>query len=114
MAGASLGRDGPKPAMARGRRCGGIKHFMETSWTLTRHDEGPWDSNITPELKQTVIDGVAREAAGRSVDQLAQDENRVIVGLLKLRGLDSKDSAAAAKTGKPKPTTQRAPAGANA
>ena len=41
--------------------------------------------NITPELKQKVIDGVTRETAGRSVEQLAQDENRVIVGLLKLR-----------------------------
>jgi hypothetical protein len=41
--------------------------------------------NITIELKQTVIDGVVREAAGRSVEQLAQDENRVMVGLLKLR-----------------------------
>ena len=27
--------------------------------------------NITPELKQTVIDGVMREAAGRSVEELA-------------------------------------------
>jgi len=68
--------------------------------------------NITPELKQTVIDGVAREAAGRSVDQLAQDENRVIVGLLKLRGLDSK--AQAVKSDKPKAATQRAMVGANA
>jgi hypothetical protein len=41
--------------------------------------------NITPELKQTVIDGVLREAAGRSVDQLAHDENEVLIGLLRLR-----------------------------
>ena len=41
--------------------------------------------NITPELKQKVINGVMREAAGRSVDQLAQEENRVLIGLLKLR-----------------------------
>jgi hypothetical protein len=41
--------------------------------------------NITPELKQTVIDGVMREAGGRSVEQLAQAENEVLVGLLKLR-----------------------------
>ena len=31
--------------------------------------------DITPELKQTIIDGVMREAAERSVDQLAQEEN---------------------------------------
>jgi carnitine 3-dehydrogenase len=41
--------------------------------------------NITPELKQKVINGVMREAAGRAVDQLAQEENRVLIGLLKLR-----------------------------
>ena len=41
--------------------------------------------NITPELKQNVTNGVIREAAGRSVDQLAQEENRVLIGLLKLR-----------------------------
>ena len=41
--------------------------------------------NITPHLKQTIIDGVQREAAGRSVDQLAKKENEVIIGLLRLR-----------------------------
>jgi hypothetical protein len=41
--------------------------------------------NITPELKQTVVDGVMREAGGRSVEQLAQEENEVLMGLLKLR-----------------------------
>jgi carnitine 3-dehydrogenase len=94
---------------------GGINHFMEhlmdpmvKMWSVLGNPE------LTPALKQTISDGVVREAAGRSVDQLAQDENRVIIGLLKLREGDSKDSAAAAKSGKPKPTTQRALAGANA
>ena len=41
--------------------------------------------NITPNLKQTIIDGVLREAAGRSVAQLAKKENEVIIGLLRLR-----------------------------
>jgi len=41
--------------------------------------------NVTPELKQKIINGVMREAAGRSVDQLAQEENHVLIGLLKLR-----------------------------
>jgi hypothetical protein len=40
---------------------------------------------ITDELKQTIIDGVLAEAANRSVDQLAQEENVVLLGLLKLR-----------------------------
>jgi carnitine 3-dehydrogenase len=41
--------------------------------------------SITPELKQKVTNGVMREAAGRSVDQLARYENRVLIGFLKLR-----------------------------
>ena len=41
--------------------------------------------NITPELKQKVVDGVMREAGNRSVDELAQAENEVIIGLLRSR-----------------------------
>jgi hypothetical protein len=41
--------------------------------------------DVTPELKQTIVDGVLREAGNRSVDELAQDENEVIIGLLQLR-----------------------------
>src|SRR6266478_3097472 len=96
-----------------GGGAGGIKHFMEHLMDpLQGMMKALGTPNITPELKQTVIDGVAREASGRSVDQLAQDENRVIVGLLKLRGLDPK--AAAVKSDEPKAATQRAMVGANA
>src|SRR5712691_12492340 len=106
---------GPSLQWHLGGGPGGIGHFMEHLMDpLQGMMKVLGTPNITPELKQTVIDGVAREAAGRSVDQLAQDENRVIVGLLKLRGVDSKESAAAAKAGQPKPTTQRALVGANA
>src|SRR6202007_3007239 len=98
-----------------GGGAGGIKHFMEH---LMDPVQGMMKAlgtpNITPELKQTVMDGVAREAAGRSVDQLAQHENRVIVGLLKLRGVDSKAPAPPAKSDQPKPATRSAMAGANA
>ena len=98
-----------------GGGAGGIKHFMEHLMDpLQGMMKALGTPNITPELKQTVMDGVAREAAGRSVDQLAQDENRVIVGLLKLRGVDSTTPASAKNSGKPKAATQRATAGANA
>jgi 3-hydroxyacyl-CoA dehydrogenase len=69
-----------------GGGAGGIKHFMDH---LMPPLEGMMKAlgtpNITPELKQEVINGVIREAAGRPVDQLAQEENRVLIGLLKLR-----------------------------
>ncbi len=69
-----------------GGGAGGIKHFMEHLMDpLQGMMKALGSPNITPELKQTVIDGVMREASGHSVDQLAQAENQVLVGLLKLR-----------------------------
>jgi len=49
-----------------------MEHLMVP---LEGSDEGARGPNITPELKQKVIDGVTRETAGRSVEQLANDEN---------------------------------------
>src|SRR6266487_1091376 len=69
-----------------GGGAGGINHFMEHLMDpLQGMMKALGTPNITPELKQTVIEGVAREAAGRSVDQLAQKENEVLIWLLKLR-----------------------------
>jgi hypothetical protein len=48
--------------------------------------------DITAELKQTIVDGVLEEAGGRSVDQLAQEENEVLVGLLALRAKNNKSA----------------------
>src|SRR5277367_2523705 len=64
----------------------GIKHFMEQLMDpLAAMMKTLGNPRVTAELKQTIIDGVLREAAGRSVDELAQKENEVIIGLLKLR-----------------------------
>ena len=41
--------------------------------------------DITDELEQTITDGVLAEAANRSVDQLAREENEVLLGFLKRR-----------------------------
>src|SRR5690349_11214631 len=65
---------------------GGIKHFMDHLMDpLTGMMKALGTPNITPELKQKVVDGVMREAGNRSVDELAQAENEVIIGLLRLR-----------------------------
>ena len=73
-----------------GGGAGGIKHFMDH---LMPPLEGMMkvlgNPNITPELKQKVINGVMQEAAGRPVDELAEEENRVLIGLLKLRAESS-------------------------
>jgi hypothetical protein len=41
--------------------------------------------NVTDGLKQSVVDGVIREAGSRSVEQLTKQENEVLMGLLALR-----------------------------
>ena len=40
---------------------------------------------ITPELKRTIADGVLEEAGNRSVEQLAKEENELLIALLRLR-----------------------------
>ena len=65
---------------------GGIQHFME-------HLMGPLEGmikslgtpSVTPELKRTIIEGVLGEAGNRSVEQLAAEENRRLVELLRIR-----------------------------
>jgi len=77
---------GPSLQWHLGGGAGGIKHFMEH---LMDPLESMWKAlgnpQVTPQLKQTIIEGVTQEAANRSVDQLAQEENKVLVGLLNLR-----------------------------
>lgn len=41
--------------------------------------------DVTPALTQTIIDGVQKEAEGRSVELLAQAENKLVIELLALR-----------------------------
>src|SRR5262245_3046402 len=77
---------GPSLQWHLGGGQGGIKHFMEhllPGMVLAWKALGTPD--VTPELQRRVAEGVMREAAGRSVDQLAQEENETLVGLLRLR-----------------------------
>jgi len=77
---------GPSLQWHLGGGAGGIKHFMEHLMDpLAAMIKVLGTPEITDELKQTIIDGVLQEAANRSVDQLAQEENEVLLGLLKLR-----------------------------
>src|SRR6476659_7974378 len=69
-----------------GGGAGGIKHFMEHLMDpLAGMMKALGTPDITPELKQTIVDGVTREAGNRSVDELAQEENEVIIELLRSR-----------------------------
>jgi len=65
---------------------GGIQHFMEHLMDpLAGMMKTLGTPDITPQLKQTVVDAVLKEAAGRSVEQLASEENSVLIALLKQR-----------------------------
>lgn len=77
---------GPSLQFHLGGGAGGIQHFidhllpaMEPLWKVLG------TPGLTPEFKQRLAAGTLDEAAGRSVAQLAEAENEVLVGLLRLR-----------------------------
>jgi hypothetical protein len=45
---------------------------------------------LTPELRQKLIDGVRAEAGSRSIQDLAEARDRILLGLLALRAGASK------------------------
>lgn len=59
-----------------------VKHFMDGFAVLMKQLQMP---DVTPALRQTIIDGVLKEANGESVEQLAQAENKLVMELLALR-----------------------------
>lgn len=74
---------------------GGIHHFMEHLMDpMVSQMQALGTPQVTPALKQAIVDGVTREAAGRSVEQLAREENEVIIGLLEMRAGGSRNRAA--------------------
>jgi carnitine 3-dehydrogenase len=77
---------GPNLIFHLGGGPGGIEHFMEhlagpfsTWWNDLGHPE------LTPGLKQKIIDGVIEEVGKRSIDELNEERDEGILGLLKLR-----------------------------
>jgi 3-hydroxyacyl-CoA dehydrogenase len=78
---------GPSLQFHLGGGAGGMKHFMEH--LLPVMSAGLWQAlgspTITPQLQQTLIEGVLQQAGNRSVQELADSENEVLVGLLRLR-----------------------------
>jgi len=65
---------------------GGIHHFMEHLMDpLAVMMKNLGIPEVTAKLKQTITQGVLREAGNRSVAQLAQEESEMLLGLLRLR-----------------------------
>ena len=77
---------GPSLQWHLGGGPGGINHYMEHLMDpLAGLMKVLGTPNVTPELKQTVTEGVMRMAGDRSVEQLAEEENEVLTGLLSRR-----------------------------
>jgi len=75
----------------------GIRHFME-------HLSGPvatwWKdlgtiTEFSPAVKQTIINGALQEAGNRSIEQLEQERDEVLLGLLNLRAKQTRAIPAA-------------------
>jgi carnitine 3-dehydrogenase len=65
---------------------GGIGHFVEHLMPqMVASMQRLGTPDVTPELTQTIVDGVFAEAGGKSVEELAANENGVLLGLLRLR-----------------------------
>jgi carnitine 3-dehydrogenase len=77
---------GPSLQFHIGGGAGGIKHFMDQLMgPMAALFKVLGNPEPTPTLKQTIIDGVVKEAANRPIDQLAKEENETLLGLLRLR-----------------------------
>ena len=87
---------GPSLQWHLGGGAGGIKHFMEHLMDpLAASIRNLGSPDVTPELKKLISEGVLQEAGDHSVEQLAAQENEVLVGLLKLRSKQAEAPARA-------------------
>ena len=66
---------------------GGMAHFLDQ---FAGPMQGWWDTlgnpRLSPELRQSLVDGVADEAGGRDIDALAARRDQFLVDLLRLKG----------------------------
>jgi 3-hydroxyacyl-CoA dehydrogenase len=66
---------------------GGIQHFMEhLAGPMTTWWKDLGNPEFTPELKNKIVEGVLAEAGNQSIDELAEERDRLLLGLLALRG----------------------------
>ena len=76
---------GPNLIYHLGGGPGGIRHFLEQftgPMTACWADLG--SPNLGPELQKKIVDGVLEEVDGRSFEELSQERDTLIMGLLEL------------------------------
>jgi carnitine 3-dehydrogenase len=92
---------GPNLLFHLGGGRGGIQHFMD-------HLSGPvstwWKdlgaiTEFTPQIEQAIIDGVLEEAGGRSIDELEQERDAMLLELLATRAKGENAAREAMATG---------------
>jgi 3-hydroxyacyl-CoA dehydrogenase len=65
----------------------GIHHFMEQfTGPMTTWWKDLGNAEFTPEVKEKIVKGVLAEAGNRSIDELGGERDKVLLGLLALRG----------------------------
>src|SRR5499427_10198306 len=93
---------GPNLLFHLGGGRGGIEHFME-------HLSGPlatwWKdlgkiTDFSPQAKQTIIDGVLKEAGKRSIEELERERDAMLLELLATRAKGEKTAEAAIAAGR--------------
>jgi len=90
---------GPNMLFHLGGGAGGIRHFMDhlsgplASWWKDLGSFAEWPEGS----QQTIIEGVLREADGRTLDQLAETRDDVLLGLRQLRAKYTEAASALAK-----------------
>jgi carnitine 3-dehydrogenase len=70
---------------------GGIQHFMDTLMGPMATSLWPALGNpqLTPELKEKIVNGVLEEADSHSIDELAAQRDAMLLGLLAVRTKDA-------------------------
>jgi len=99
---------GPALLCELGAPPGGVHHLLE-------HLHGPMTAlwmdlgapKLTPPLRQRIVEGVRSEVGQRSREQLAQERDELLIGLLKLRARLSRTSGRTPRTHGRRGTRQR-------
>src|ERR1700688_3607174 len=78
---------------------GGIEHFFEQfTGPVTAWWKVLGSPELTPEVRQKLIDGLHAEVGSRSIDELAAERDEVLLGLLELRTKSVKTSLVPSKS----------------
>jgi hypothetical protein len=77
---------GPNLLWHLGGGQGGIQHFMDTLMPrMAANWRGLGNPQFTPELAQTIVNGVLEEANGKSIEELEAQRDEMLFGLIAVR-----------------------------